>query len=995
LPADTDFKKHWQSQWHTFSTACHESLIFIHLPQQAKPPPRLGNSSMTPKQLLEQIEQAKRDGDTILDLSGKGLTELPPEIGQLDQLTSLLVYNNRLTSLPPQIVQLTSLTVLNVARNELTSLPASIGQLTLLTTLAVGNNPLTELPAEIGQLKWLQHLHVHECRLSVLPSEIGQLKELRIFQLQRNPLTALPPEIAQLESLTDLRFDYGGLTDPPPEIVKQGTEAILAYLREKLEDSRPLWESKLLVVGEGGVGKTQLLRALRGKQFQAGTESETTWGIDVLPMELPHPEPEHEDVTMTLRCWDFGGQNIYHATHQFFLTTRSMFLLAWNARLGWEQGKLHYWLDTIQALAPGSPVLLVATHVDERPGGLPLEDLIERYPQIMGEWSVSNSERDLNNNGIDRLRNDIALHAAKLPLMGQGWPGSYWDAMQAIRELKDGPDNFIHASRLRDVMREAKVAEESLPVLTEQLHQLGEILYFQKDELISDTVFLDPSWVTKRISEVLVHDGIVDGLGIFTKEHMQACWSDLELPLQNDLLRLMEHFDLSYEIPDDPEDRSLVVERLALDPAPYEEDWDSLSPESGCREIRMKFDPQSTRPAGIPGWFIARSHRFTTHTHWKYGALFQDDRKEGQRRHLALLHSSSQFEHVELSVRGPNPQSFFSVLRDGLELTFDRFPGLKLKRSIPCPACPVPVGKDDPAPYEFDWTHLEKRLARENPKLMIECPQCEADVSVTEMLFGLHWTTESAVLQRLDEIDDAAEERQTEADGAADRRHQELLGEFDDLRELSQRQFTYQFNRDQRLAESHCPRVFSLRPEERKTAVRPGAVFTWPKGVDKLLGTQWTLQLYCEEPGCWHPSPTGGEYTIDEPAKWASTLAPHVGRLVKVFKYAAPLVAPGLGWLTPEIAELLSADVKLMTALVGKLPDIKADADLKGESGLDASEKHFVEGGGSLRSLRQLLVQLAPDQHKTPNIWGGLTKTITPEGHWLWLCDEHRQPYVR
>jgi internalin A len=793
-----------------------------------------------------------------------------------------------------------------------------------------------------------------------------------------NPLKILPPQLGRLESLETLDLTNLKLTDPPPEIVKQGPKAVPAYLRGKLEDERPLWESKLLLVGEGGVGKTQLLRALRKKQFQEGTESETTWGIDVLPMELPHPEPEQEDVTMTLRCWDFGGQNIYHATHQFFLTTRSMFLLAWNARLGWEQGKLHYWLDTIQALAPDSPVLLVATHIDERPGGLPLDDLVKRYPQIVGEWSVSNAQRDLNNNGIDRLREDIALHAAKLPLMGSGWPESYWQAMQAVRELRIGADKFIHASWLREVMREAKVAEESLKVLIEQLHHLGEILYFQQDELISDTVFLDPSWVTKRISEVLVHEDIVDG--VFTKNHMQQCWSDLDRPQQDNLLRLMEHFDLSYEIPDDPEDRSLVVERLTLDPAPYEEEWDTLSPESGCREIRMKFDPQSTRPAGIPGWFIARSHRFTTHTHWKYGAPFQDDRNEGQRRHLVLLHSSSQFQHVELTVRGPNPQSFFSVLRDGLALTFDRFPGLRLKRSIPCPECPTGEGELDR--FEFDLTNLEKRLSLEKPKEAIECPQCLADVSVIGLLFGLHWTTENAVL---DELNERSKRIEKSAEGA-DQNSARILNELADLRELTQRQFTYQFNRDQRLAESHCPRVFSLSPQE---------VEKWPNVKEKLFGVKWTLQLYCEEPGCWHPLSDGGvEYTIDEPAKWARTLAPHVGRLVKVFKYAAPLVAPGIGYLTPEIAELISADVKLMAALVNKLPHIEADPFLKGESGLEASEKTRAEGGASLRSLRQLLVTLDPDQHKTPNVWGGLTKTITPEGHWLWLCEEHRQPYM-
>ena len=55
---------------------------------------------------------------------------------------------------------------------------------------------------------------------------------------------------------------------------------------------------------------------------------------------------------MHLVSWDFGGQDIYHATHQFFLTDRSLFLLLWNARQGWEQAKLHYWLDIIKARAP-------------------------------------------------------------------------------------------------------------------------------------------------------------------------------------------------------------------------------------------------------------------------------------------------------------------------------------------------------------------------------------------------------------------------------------------------------------------------------------------------------------------------------------------------------------------------------------------------------------------------------------------------------------------
>ena len=139
------------------------------------------------------------------------------------------------------------------------------------------------------------------------------------------------------------------------------------------EVAEPLYEAKLVLVGEGGVGKTTLLKALMDREGAAPREGEpTTHGvqIDIQALHLPHPDKE--GVEIQLNAWDFGGQEIYHATHQFFLTNRSLFLLAWNARHGYEQGKLYYWLDAIQARAPESPVILVATHLDQRDADLPL-----------------------------------------------------------------------------------------------------------------------------------------------------------------------------------------------------------------------------------------------------------------------------------------------------------------------------------------------------------------------------------------------------------------------------------------------------------------------------------------------------------------------------------------------------------------------------------------------------------------------------------------------
>jgi internalin A len=96
------------------------------------------------------------------------------------------------------------------------------------------------------------------------------------------------------------------------------------------------------------VGKTSLLRVLRGEQFNP--QEPTTHGLETNPLQIAHPS--ETNVTMQLNSWDFGGQQIYHATHQFFLTNRSLFLLVWHARMGFEAGKLYYWLDMLTALAP-------------------------------------------------------------------------------------------------------------------------------------------------------------------------------------------------------------------------------------------------------------------------------------------------------------------------------------------------------------------------------------------------------------------------------------------------------------------------------------------------------------------------------------------------------------------------------------------------------------------------------------------------------------------
>ena len=411
----------------------------------------------------------------------------------------------------------------------------------------------------------------------------------------------------------------------------------------------------------------------------------------------------------------------------------------------------------------------------------------------------------------------MAEVAADLPLMGEEWPATWLNAANEIRAKKE---DHISPKEMFTIMARNKVEGQAATVLAGWLHELGDILYFKEDDELNDTVILNPVWVTEAISDVLESSEVSEKDGILTRQHRDELWVDVDKSVREHFLRLMERFDLSYRTLENRE-ISLVVECLPLDPPFFREKWESIKENPGCKEISMRFS-LNTLPAGIPTWFIARSHRFTTHTHWRMGALFTDSVEE---RHLGLIEAYPHERQLQLTVRGPVPHNFFALLRDGLELTLRRFPGLKIKRTMPCP------GHDGgQCTHEFELRQLEKAVEKEKPALEIQCPETFECVSIPGLLFGLHWSTEGEVINRIDELENKVVGGQ-----------QDNLMELRELRALAQREFLRLFTSQQSLPESYCPNVFTVLPKEEQT---------W---VKKFLRQDMILQLYCQAPGQWHP----------------------------------------------------------------------------------------------------------------------------------------------
>jgi len=256
----------------------------------------------------------------VLDLSFNELGDLPNKISQLQNLTTLKLSGNRFKVIPDAISKLQNLTRFEIALNQLTRIPEWFVSLVNLKHLDLGSNDFSYIPDLIYQMPSLQKLYF--CNYS---------NNTSAPYYKKNRIKELSPKIINLENLSELDLmgiEPNPIRVPPPEILSKGVEAIKDYLRQ-IESGGVdyLFEAKLLIVGEAAAGKTTLAKKIQNPKYSIKDE-DSTEGIDVIRWNFPIDDERHFRVNI----WDFGGQEIYHATHQFFLTKRSLYALVVDTR---------------------------------------------------------------------------------------------------------------------------------------------------------------------------------------------------------------------------------------------------------------------------------------------------------------------------------------------------------------------------------------------------------------------------------------------------------------------------------------------------------------------------------------------------------------------------------------------------------------------------------------------------------------------------------------
>jgi len=643
-----------------------------------------------------------------LDLSNNNILDISNLKG-LKKITSFFISNNKIIDISP-VENFTELVGLALSSNKIIDI-TPISNLNKLQFIELSNNKIVNISA-LSKLHELYNISLNNNKISDI-SPLKELSKLATIDLQNNNIKTLPAEVFYTLSESSINFSFlikdlyrsNPIENPPIEILTQGKEAIKNYFEELEKGTVNLFETKLLLVGYGAVGKTSLMKRLVLDEYNENESS--TEGIEIKRWNLK----TQDNKELKINIWDFGGQEIYHSTHQFFLSKRSIYLLVWDARIDKMMPNLasfDYWLRIVSLLSQNSPILVVQNKIDERASLVAEKYMQEYFPNIVGFYKVSTKEKT----GIVELKNAIQNEISKLPHIGERLPKVWID----IRDnLKQSNQNFIQLENYISVCKDFGIDFEQALHLSNYFHDLGIFLHFQDNDILRNIIFLNPEWATKAVYKIIDTKEVVLNQGKFNYSQLRNIWNDYPNDKFAFLIELMKKFELCFLLPNGVD--YIVPELLPPNQPDEIDNWDNSN---NLRfEFRYKF-----MPAGIITRLIVRMHDYIENDlFWKQGVLIEREETE------AVITSNIFERKISVKIKGKHRQDLFGIIRYEIENIHKTLkePNVQLMTHCICNECFI---SSEPEFYTFE--QLNKFFDR--GKKTIECRKSAKDVSINKLL---------------------------------------------------------------------------------------------------------------------------------------------------------------------------------------------------------------------------------------------------------------------
>ena len=636
------------------------------------------------------------------------------------------------------LASLSALTSLHLSSNEIGDEGArALASLSALTSLHLSSNKIGDEGARaLASLSALTSLHLSS-------NKIGDEGARALLEAWIHRPTS--------ENLSFLGLQNNGdLSSLLPSEALQNSDAqsiLAAYRRYRSaaeqKTLRPLNEAKLLVVGNEAVGKTSLIRYLVENAPRNPSEPKT-------PGTAIHEQIDTRawlasEGGVTLNIWDFGGQEIMHGTHRFFLTARSLYLLVLEDRRQ-DDRSVYDWLKTIRNRGHESPVIVVINKSDEGQQDLRLDEsrLRKDYPSIVAFVRTSCDPGDFAAASIQRLREVIAEMLAndeRLKHVRDPIPEPWLRVKSAVAQM--AREQRVLARRDFERLCEQPGSEagsgnsaisdsDEQRALLRLLHDLGVVFAhgLERDAPSAnrEITLLDPNWLTGAIYTLLNSPTVRDQGGEFRRAQMVDLldadiypkdWHEFILGMMQD-----PEVGLCFELPGSDHERYLVPEAMPAN----EPDYDDVWPSTALRFL-YKYD---FLPPGLIPRFIVQAHRNLTkkRTRWRTGVLL------GAAGCKVLVRGDRDQRRIDIQVAGPaeRQRAALNVVLNDLEYVHGLNPEIGAKARVPLP---------DQPEVSVSYQHLLNFEERNGLDYEYYPEEAERSYTVRELLQGVRRDTQT------------------------------------------------------------------------------------------------------------------------------------------------------------------------------------------------------------------------------------------------------------
>ena len=318
-----------------------------------------------------------------------------------------------------------------------------------------------------------------------------------------------------------------------------------------------------------------------------------------------------EDDEVFFHLWDCGGQPIFLDILPAFLSSRTVFLLMFNAFKSLDEpfqvvvnnegqqrneavleisilSLLQKWMSSIYARfgnvgqsgqLPAYPrIIVVGTHADQLAPGQPVQARKEMIAQVFSKISSTIEGNEYADMILDMVMVDNTF-AGKSDQTGSGFEELHYLIATFVQEklTTETPISWIHLRKVLQlyikknkpvisleevysIAKDCRIPREDVPSALLFYHELGVFLFYADIKSLKSVVFLEPQWLVDRFGELLARWkekpehrnmwNILTKYGILVEPLYEAVLSKVQKfgLTPSSLVNMLEHFCLAAPI---------------------------------------------------------------------------------------------------------------------------------------------------------------------------------------------------------------------------------------------------------------------------------------------------------------------------------------------------------------------------------------------------------------------------------------------------------------